>query len=668
MAIKIFLSGFLWFVHAIPLAGQDVSELDEFLTMSLSDLLKVPVVTASRRSQELIEAPSAISIITREEILRSPSNTIPELLQYVVGMDGYTKTHTDHDVAARGFAYDETPKMLVLINNQPVNVVPYGGVQWPTLPVGKEDIDRIEIVRGPSSALYGADAQVGVINIITLDAGNRRNSASVVYGDRGTRVYEVRAAHEIRENLNLWLSGGFHRTERKGDEETPEASLAAPNFDIKDWADIYRFGYRLDYRSRGTTFTSEGGYTTDEEGYNASAGDASIDLSEKRTLYLNNQLKISTGAGEIGVRAGFRNLWQRNKRWSGSSYIFKYELPKGRGLDVDLQYILRPVWNHSIVLGSNISRFRASRDIANDPPYFYDNSDNLWSVYAQDQISLANRRFLLTLSARYDKWDSFDGEFTPRAVANVDLYDKRVNLRLLAATSFRRPSFDENYYFVRFPGGWLKGSLVSAQTEDGSLIEGVTSKPERLTAYEAGLRFLSGENFYVDIEVFRNEVRNNLGLVVHFASEDGLNLGIANIGDRTVVKGLEIEVKTDLSRRSKAFLNYTYQTATLETLSAPEQDWTGAPKHKFSGGVSFVSALIADLRFRYVSAVTYQEVQSTPVEDYWTVDAALSKEIANRLRLKLSILNIFDRKRYEYPIYTRITRKALLTVQYYLPR
>ncbi|MBF8275598.1 MAG: putative outer rane receptor [Candidatus Brocadiaceae bacterium] len=71
------------------------------------------------------------------------------------------------DVAARGFAYDETPKTLVLIDGQPVNVVVYSGMQWPTLPITLEDIERIEVLRGPGSAIWGADALSGVINIIT---------------------------------------------------------------------------------------------------------------------------------------------------------------------------------------------------------------------------------------------------------------------------------------------------------------------------------------------------------------------------------------------------------------------------------------------------------------------------------------------------------------------
>jgi iron complex outermembrane recepter protein len=654
-------AGLLW---GNGLQAEDAPGLDALLEMSLADLLDVPVVTASKRDVDLMEAPSAISIVTREEILRSPSATIPDLLQYVVGMDGYTKTHTDQDVAARGIAYDETPKMLVLVDGQAINIVLYGGVQWPTLPVTKRDIERIEIVRGPSSALYGADAQVGVVNIITQKASDRQNSASVILGDRGTRIYEARLAGQPSEELSIAVTGSYTQTERKGDVETSLARQAAPNFDIKDWAEIYLLSYRLDYEKEGTSFLSEGGFTTDDEGYNASAGDASIDASEKRTFYMNNQARFQFGEDELGIRIGLRNLWQRNERFGNSGYEFKYEVPKGRGIDVDVQYSVRPINQHSIIVGGNISRFSASRDIANTPPYVYDNSDDLWSVYVQDQIALAQRRVFLTVSGRYDKWDAFDGEFTPRATANVGFNEKKMNFRVSVSTSFRRPSFDERFYFVRFPIGWLKGSEITATDETGVVRTGIVPNLEKLTAYEAGLRFRPNDRVYLDLEVFQNRFKGNLGLTVLHAGQDELNLGIANTGDRVVMNGLEIETKAELAPGVRGFLNYTYQKGTIESPPAGEIDWLASPKTKVSGGVSFTRGVTADIRFRYVSDLTYNEVQAVPVDDYWTVDVGVSREFAKGMRVKVSVNNVFDDARYEYPIYTQITRKGLVDLQY----
>jgi outer membrane receptor protein involved in Fe transport len=234
----------------------------------------------------------------------------------------------------------------------------------------------------------------------------------------------------------------------------------------------------------------------------------------------------------------------------------------------------------------------------------------------------------------------------------------------MVGTAFRRPSFDEGHYFVRFPGGWLKGSQIEATTEDGRVISGVAPKPEKLTAYEAGLRVHPDERTYIDFEVYQNTIKSNLGLVVFHSAADEINLGITNIGDRIRLSGAEIEVKHDLSNEIKAFLNYTYQRGTISITSSPEKTWTGAPRNKLSGGISYSGPIAVDVRFRYVGAVTYPEVEFDPVDEYWNVDLALSKYLGDHVRVKLSASNALDRARYEYPIYTQIKRKLLLDLRY----
>ncbi len=161
------------------------------------------VVTPGRREMSIKQSPNAISVISRADIQYSPCRTIPELLQYVVGMDGYTKTHTDQDVVARGQVFDEAGQMLVLIDGQPVNVALYTGMQWPTLPITLDDIERIEVMRGPGSATYGADALLGVINIITLPVAERKSNIKVMIGEKGTQSVEVHGAQPLTPELGL---------------------------------------------------------------------------------------------------------------------------------------------------------------------------------------------------------------------------------------------------------------------------------------------------------------------------------------------------------------------------------------------------------------------------------------------------------------------------------
>lgn len=147
-----------------------------------------------------MESPSAITIITRKDIRLSGAHTVVELIQYAAGMDGFTKTHSDMNVGARGSAVDETPKMLVLVDGQPVNNAVYGGIRWVHLPVDLNEVDRIEVVRGPASSVYGADALSGVIHIITLPVARRRRAVTGSLGERGTARAGFNLNHAFRRS------------------------------------------------------------------------------------------------------------------------------------------------------------------------------------------------------------------------------------------------------------------------------------------------------------------------------------------------------------------------------------------------------------------------------------------------------------------------------------
>ncbi|MBI5214031.1 MAG: TonB-dependent receptor [Nitrospirae bacterium] len=640
-------------------------KLMEELRWLRAEAIAATVVTASRHEESILESPSAISVITHEEIIRSPANTIPELLQYVVGMDGYTKTYTDMDIAARGSAYDETSKMLVLMDGQEVNVTPYSGIQWPTLPLSLSDIERIEVMRGPGSAIYGADALVGVINIFTRESGKRKDTLSVSYGEKGTSYNTAHFSHTFSDNLSFALTGGFIQTEGRGERQTPEDKSAAPNYEIKDWAEIILMSYRLDYKRSRLKFFSEGGYTTDGEGYNPSPGDRTIDKSYKNTLILNNQMKINMENDELMLRIGLRNLDQENYRYGNSAYAYKYRVRKGLGIDSDIQYTFNGLPGQTIIAGSNISYLEASRNIANSIPYTYDETDDLLSAYLQDEVRFLNNNILWTGSLRYDKWNKLSGVVTPRLALNIYLLDKKANIRLSGGTSFRRPGFDENYYFVTWPTGWFKGAVPNAVTQQGENIKGSLLKPENAVSYEIGIRYMPEPKFLLDLGLFHQKVTDTIGYIVYYSnpSTNELNIGHTNISDEVTTTGIEAETKKYLTSDIYAFLNYTYQYAEIAS-GGIKSRWKNAPENKISGGIFYSGFADIDLRSRYVSEVTYQEVANIPVGSYYTIDLAVSKKISKSGFVKLSAINLLNNIHYEYPIYTAIDRKISLTLQY----
>src|SRR5512140_15404 len=135
------------------------------------DVFEETVVTASKEAQSPLDAPNSTSIITEQDIRLSGITKIPELLRRLAGTDIMEVTGSQTEVSLRGFNQRLSNKILVLVDGRSVYVDLLGATLWQTLSIGVEDIERIEVVRGPGSALYGADAFNGVINIITKPPG-----------------------------------------------------------------------------------------------------------------------------------------------------------------------------------------------------------------------------------------------------------------------------------------------------------------------------------------------------------------------------------------------------------------------------------------------------------------------------------------------------------------
>lgn len=150
----------------IASSGQE--DFEDFEELSLEDLLEIEVVTAAKKAQKISQAPAAMYVITDEDIRQSGATSIPDALRMVPGIDVMEITATDFVINARGFNKEMSDKMLVLIDGRSVYWDFYGLVVWDSFPINLEEIKRIEIVRGPGSALYGANAFSGVINILTF--------------------------------------------------------------------------------------------------------------------------------------------------------------------------------------------------------------------------------------------------------------------------------------------------------------------------------------------------------------------------------------------------------------------------------------------------------------------------------------------------------------------
>ena len=153
---------------------QDPNKEEDFFEMSIEELMEVEVTLASKRAGKLSATPAAITAITAEDIRRSGHTSIPELLRMVPGLNvARINSHT-WAVSSRGFNTEFANKMLVMIDGRSIYNSFYGGVYWDMHDVMLENVERIEVIRGPGGTVWGANAVNGIINIITKKAKDTR--------------------------------------------------------------------------------------------------------------------------------------------------------------------------------------------------------------------------------------------------------------------------------------------------------------------------------------------------------------------------------------------------------------------------------------------------------------------------------------------------------------
>ncbi len=221
ISIKILTLTFLLTLVSVHLLSQNKNVYNE---MSLDEILNVDVVvTASKQPEDLFETPLSVTIITKEEISQAGATSIMEALRLSQGLIVREVTPGNFDVQIRGFddmtknaflflPYNTT--ILVMIDNRIAYNYYSGGTFWETLSIDVNDIERIEIVRGPASALYGPNAATGVINIITTQSHEKGLSAfaSAKIGNQNTKIANANIAYNWKDKTNLSFTTNF--TER----------------------------------------------------------------------------------------------------------------------------------------------------------------------------------------------------------------------------------------------------------------------------------------------------------------------------------------------------------------------------------------------------------------------------------------------------------------------
>src|ERR1700686_3341391 len=241
------LASFMTVFLAANGAAQSQQSVPDVTALSMEDLMKVQVTSVSKRTQKVADAAAAIFVITQEDFRRSGATSIPEALRLVPGLEVARIDENKWAIGSRGFNGRFDNKLLVLIDGRSVYTPLFSGVYWNVQDVMLEDIDRIEVIRGPGATLWGANAVNGVINIISKKA--KDTQSGVVTAGAGS---EERGSGGVRYGSKIGDTS--YRAYGKYFNWGP--SLYPTGMTAHDGWDAMRGGFRADWTPAGANFFS----------------------------------------------------------------------------------------------------------------------------------------------------------------------------------------------------------------------------------------------------------------------------------------------------------------------------------------------------------------------------------------------------------------------------
>jgi iron complex outermembrane receptor protein len=487
-----FLGLLLGLLAAVPAAAQSTQDLRH---MSLEDLMNIEVTTVSRTPEPSANTPAAVYVITADDIRRSGARSIPEALRLAPGVQVTRITSDQWAIGIRGFTDRLARSMLVLIDGRAVYSTLFAGTYWEVQDTLLDDIDRIEVIRGPGGTLWGANAVNGIINIITKRAtdtqgtyvqaggGSFQNGfASVRYGGQHGDDLHYRAYGKVFDR-----GAGYHPD---GDE-----------FD--DWR-TGQGGFRADWSLAGNrSFTLQG------DAYDGRYGQREIltDFVAPFAHTLEGDARLSGGnvvgrwEGAVGASGNFR-LQTYYDRTNRHELRFNEERDT---FDVDFQHTLNVASAHRLTWGAAY-RLSSGRTQSVATEFFTpaDRTDNLGSVFAQDEIRVVPERLRVSAGVKVEHNDYTGFEVQP-SVRGTWTPSEDQTVFAAVTRAVRTPSRVETdleieSFLTRLPPGPL--FLRLSPNPD--------FQSEKLIAYELGYRIRPAQSLFVTVSGFVNQLQDVL--------------------------------------------------------------------------------------------------------------------------------------------------------------
>lgn len=639
------------------------SEVIANVTLEPAQISESMIVTPARTEIRVIDAPASVSLLDAKDVSNAAAQTIDDLLRQVPGFSIFRRSSsivanpTTQGVSLRGAGASGASRTLVLTDGIPLNDAFGGWVYWDRTP--RAAIDRVEIVRGGSSDLYGSDALSGVINLITRPPSQSVINVETSYGTQGTGDVTFFAGKKVK-GLGIAVSGEAFKTdgyfiigpELRGsaDEEAASKHRALTLLLNHEWSpdsSLYVRGALFDEdRNNGTVLQRN---DTATESVAVGGRTKTSDGSHWNLALFANQQRFHQSFTSVAAN--------RN-----SEALIRLQFVPSRDAGLSFNWSRLSFSKHLFVAGLDLRGVRGTSDelayVAGRPTTFVSagGRQRRLGFFGQDLFSIS-RRWQLALSARYDDWRDSSAASVERTLAigairprffdprSTNAFSPRLSLtyhakeqlalRVAAYRAFRAPTLNELYRSFR-----VGDTLTQAN-------EKLTS--ERLTGGEAGATWNLGDRANARLTGYWTEIVNPISNFTLSATPTLITRERRNLG-RTRSRGIEAEAGFRLANYWQITAGYLFADATvrrapqdsrLEGLWIPQ-----VPRHQFTLQTvySHPKYVTASIQFRATGKQFDDDQNRLPLGSFALLDATVARPMGRYFEVFVAVQNLLNER------------------------
>lgn len=639
------------------------------LSLSLVDLLDVDITSVAKKTQKISETAAAISVISQDEIRRSSATTLPELLRLVTGLQVVQTNGHTWSISARGFNDIYASKLLVMIDGRSIYTPEFSGVSWQNQDTVLEDIERIEVIRGPGGTVWGANAVNGVINIITKNAKETQGGLlSVGTGNIDRAFGSVRYGDKLNDHT-------YMRVYAKGSQQEP---FKNGKIDDDWWAQ--RAGMRIDSDTSASThwmLQSETSHV-EKSNYKFFSHDPTTQLARGTHLLGNVKHEISENSDF------FAQLYYDYAQQDLGNYASSNDT-----IDIDMHQRWRANAQHEFTWGGG---YRSILEQSNNSSVYYyipsERRERIVNLFLQDEIKFTPD-IKVTLGNKLEHRSGTHWEAQP-SIRGLWAISPQHSFWSAISRSVRTPARLEQDSNLNF--------FLSAKASNeypipvfGTILGTKNVRPETLISHELGWRFQPNKRFSVDSTIFYNEYKDLIGYAF---SENVFNPnppsvivpGIFKNIATAHVYGLETTANWQFTPQLRLQAGYTYLRSNVhllpdnntvyprssllftQGLNVPHQvslrtQWDFAPKWQWDMNVRYLS--------RINMPITENSPAATSIRAYVTLDTRLAWKMRKDVELSLVGKNLLDKQHLEFTslkgsdyLRTEVPRSAYLQLRW----